>query len=65
MRALFVFSGLVLTTAGIASAQSTSPHTQVGQVSISGNTYANPALGITWELPKDWTIQNKGSSHIV
>src|SRR5260370_18505325 len=62
MRDLVVFCGLALATIGIASPQSTAPSTGFEQGQINGNTYANPALGITWELPKDWEIQNKGVS---
>jgi TonB family protein len=62
MRDLVVFCGLALATIGIASPQSTAPSTEFEQGQINGNTYANPALGITWELPKDWEIQNKGVS---
>jgi hypothetical protein len=62
MRDLVVFCGLALATIGIASPQSTAPSTEFERGSIDGNTYANPVLGITWELPKDWEIQNKGVS---
>jgi TonB family protein len=63
MRGLVVWCGLLLTTVEIVSPQqSASPIPEFEQGSVSGNTYANPALGTTWELPKDWTIQGKGVS---
>ena len=42
--------------------QSPSQSTEFEKGSVSGTTYTNPTLGITWELPRDWTIQNEGAS---
>lgn len=54
--------GLILATIGNALSQSPSPSAESEKGSVSGNTYENPALGITWELQKDWTLQNKSAS---
>jgi len=62
MRDLVVCCGLVLATLGIALSQSPSPSTEFEKGSVSGKTYTNPTLGITWELPNDWTIQNQDAS---
>jgi hypothetical protein len=64
MRDLVVCCGLVLATLGIALSQSSSPSTEF-EGSVSGKTYTNPALGITWEIEslKSLSVmQSKNSS---
>ena len=62
MRRRLVFSLLVLASALMTSAQSTLPDTDFEQGSVIDHVYVNHALRITWELPKDWTVQSEGGS---
>lgn len=62
MRRFLFFVFLVLVSVEIASTQSSPPVRQPDHDSISENVYLNQTLGITWDLPKDWTMQNEGVS---
>jgi hypothetical protein len=56
MRRFLFFVFLVLVSVEIASTQSTPPGSE------SENVYLNQTLGITWDLPKDWTTRIEGVS---
>lgn len=64
MRHLIVCCGLLLAILPSAAAQSRFSDTDFEQGSVSGNVYTNPALGITWEFPKDWVTVSKGVSEL-
>lgn len=64
MRKLMVCCGLLLAALPSARAQSRFSSTEFEQGSVSANVYTNPALGITWEFPKDWVTVGKGVSEL-
>ena len=62
MRPSAFLWALVLAGAGVSLAQSPTPPNAFERGSISDNIYANQPLGITWEFPKEWAVQNEGTS---
>jgi len=53
---------LVLVAIGISYPQSSSPVREIEPGSINNGVYTNQALGITWEIPKDWVRASEGGS---
>jgi hypothetical protein len=53
---------LVLAGIGISHSQASSLTGEIEPGSVNNGTYTNHALGITWEIPKDWVIPSKGGS---
>jgi hypothetical protein len=62
MRGSAVLFVLVLVAIGISYPQSSSPVREIEPGSNNNGVYTNQALGITWEIPKDWVRASEGGS---
>jgi TonB family protein len=62
MRRPAVLFVLVLAGIGISYPQSSSPTGEIEPGSINNGIYTNQALGITWEIPKDWVRGSESGS---
>ncbi|MBV9087776.1 MAG: energy transducer TonB [Acidobacteriaceae bacterium] len=57
------FALFALMFAVIPCSSQTTP-TEFDQGVVTDNTYNNPALGVTWAAPTDWTMQSTGASRL-
>ena len=62
MRNLILVCGLVLMSAVLALGRTKTTEPTIDSGSINGNKYSNQFLGITWEFPLDWIVQNSAKS---